>query len=72
MKNESSIPALETNIEANGMNINHENSTSDTRLPRTTYLRPLSLPVYENVMAKEGSTKLETPPPEYNVLIFPS
>ena len=52
--------------------MNHPNSTSETRLLRKTYQTTISLPTYENVMAEEGSKKLETPPPVYNELTFPS
>ena len=60
MKNENTLTNLEINVESN--TIPEE---------RGSYLRTLSLPTYDNVMATKGCEKQETPPPKYSEISFP-
>ena len=61
MKNENTITNLETSVE-----------TNTAPESRVSYLRTLSLPTYDNVMATKSCEKLETPPPKYNEISFSS
>ena len=76
MKCESGRSIDETNIEFNNIPSNYSDSqteASTARTPHATnpYLRTISLPSYENVMAKDGLKTIETPPPKYDETKFP-
>ena len=63
MIKENSTINIEANIESN---------TSETTMSRKSYLRTLSLPTYEDVLAATCSEKQETPPPKYSEISFPA
>ena len=63
MTKENSTINIEANIESN---------TSETTMPRKSYLRTLSLPTYEDILAANCSEKQETPPPKYSGISLPS